>query len=80
MPIENAKVDENSNCEHTSNKEKPLSSSCTEYRMNGHFSYHVDDRDNDDESRMDDDGTVHNCNNMLSTHTKLLKTVGKSFR
>ncbi|KAG4073559.1 hypothetical protein HA402_000783 [Bradysia odoriphaga] len=80
VPIENAKVDENSNCEHASNNENPFNS-CTESRVNGEFSFNIVDGDNDDVNKMDD-GTVHKCqcNKMLSTHTKLLKTVGKSFR
>lgn len=77
MPIEkNAKVDENSNCDYASNREY----SGTEYSFNGEFSDNIVDSDNDDVNHKMDDGTVHKCNKMLSTHTKLLNSVGKSFR
>lgn len=71
---ENSKIDENSNCE----EDVLHQNTCTV------CSCHNVDQDDDDDDDVNnvDDGTVHNCqcNKMLSTYTKLLKNVGKSFR
>lgn len=74
LPKENSKIDENSNCEDVPS----MHNSCTN-EIDEDCSCNNVDRD--DVNRMDD-GTVHNCqcNKMLSTYTKLLKNVGKSFR
>lgn len=86
MPIENSKIDENSNiasnvqsaCDYNDKDElmtcEKVNKDCCCNRI---------DRDDDDDNVVEmDDGTVHNCqcNKMLSTHTKKLKSVGKSFR
>ncbi len=84
LPNEKCKIDENSNCENASQHvQSALSSYTNQVNMDCSCKVDHDEDDDDDDNRMDDDdGTVHNCqcNKMLSTHTKLLKNVGKSFR
>lgn len=74
---EHSKIDENSNNEDAPNIQSALSACAN--NVNEECSCNHVDRD--DVNKLDD-GTVHNCqcNKMLSTYTKLLKNVGKSFR
>lgn len=78
LPKKVSKVDENSNSYDVSTNEQNTFNSCTN-EVNTECS--CNNIDHDDVNRMDD-GTVHNCqcNKMLSTYTKPLKNVGKSFR
>lgn len=77
LPNKFPKIDENSNCDDASNVQNTFNS-CTNEVCEDCSCNNVD---HDDVNKVDD-GTVHNCqcNKMLSTYTKLLKNVGKSFR
>lgn len=74
LPKKISKIDENSNTTDAFNL-------CTN-EVNDECSCNNVDHDDDDKVNKMDDGTVHNCqcNKMLSTYTKPLKNVGKSFR